>query len=566
MELRDYLRIVRRRWRVILACLVLVVAVAGVLTARATPQYQSSTQLFVSSAQSSGDDDSSGSAYQGGLAATQRVTSYAQLVTQGELTSQVIDDLDLDLTPSQLAEKITATAQPDTVLLKIQVTDPDPKLAQRICGALATDLQATIKDIETPPGMKRPLLKGTITDPASLPTSPVSPQVERNIGLAVVLGLLLGLGLAVVRELLDTSVKTAEQVSDTLEAPVVGGVSFDSAIAKHPLVTDLSSHAPRVEAFRVLRTNLQFVDIDSGSKVIVFTSSVPGEGKSTTSVNVALSMAQAGQRVLLVDGDLRRPQVANLLELEPAVGVTTVLLGRVDLAEAVQRHSSGLEVLTSGSTPPNPAELLQSRAMAELLTRLRDEYDVVIVDSPPLLPVTDAALMANQTDGAILVVRHGSTTRDQLSGAAERLRAVGARPLGAVLNRVPAKGGRYGYGYGYGYGYAPDLTGHAKSRRARRRDRRRNEPSTPPPEIFTDPQPEPAPESASWSAPEPQTAQEPSPQYAEPQQLAPRMPPPPSPRPDDERRRQDWDARWPPDETEWDAPAQPEEEYWGPRS
>ena len=243
-----------------------------------------------------------------------------------------------------------------------------------------------------------------------------------------------------IRELLDTSVKTVQDVEAVVDAPVLGGIAFDANTSRTPLVSSLSSHAPRVEAFRVLRTNLQFVDIDAGSKVFVVTSSMPGEGKSTTAANVAIAMAQAGQEVLLMDGDLRRPQVATMLGLENVVGVTTVLLGKIGVEDAIQNHhASGLNVLASGAIPPNPSELLQSNAMAELLSRLRTTYDTIIIDSPPLLPVTDAALLARQTDGAVVVTWHGKTSREQLAGAAQRLAAVDARLLGVVFNRIPAK-------------------------------------------------------------------------------------------------------------------------------
>jgi receptor protein-tyrosine kinase len=278
----------------------------------------------------------------------------------------------------------------------------------------------------------------------------------------VVIGLLLGFGLAVVREILDVSVRRLEDVPALHETPLLATLAFDNDVATRPLITDLPSHAPRAEAFRVLRTNLSFVDVDQTAKAFVVTSSVPDEGKSTIATNAAIAMARAGQKVLLIDGDLRRPQVAELLGLEPNVGLTTVLVGISDLDRSTQHHSqSGLDVLTAGRLPPNPAELLQSKAMHELVDIARGRYDVTIIDAPPLLPVTDAALMASLTDGAVLVVRHGKTTRDQLTGAVERLRAVGSAPLGIVFNMIAI--GRSGsYGYGYGYGYEPTSTVNAE--------------------------------------------------------------------------------------------------------
>ena len=267
--------------------------VAALVTFRTTPQYQSNARLFVSTS-----DQSATEAFQGGNFAIQRVTSYADLVNGQELASRVIDKLNLDMSPTALTKEITATVVPDTVILEISATDPDPKQAQKIAQTTAEELTGFVKELETPDGKRTAPIKASIVDAASLPTTPVSPQPLRNIGLAVVLGLLLGIGLAVVRELLDTSVKGPDDLAQISDAPVLGGILFDPQAPKQPLISDLSSHSPRVEAFRILRTNLQFVDVDQTKKVFVITSSVPGEGKTSTASNIALALQTAGQRTL----------------------------------------------------------------------------------------------------------------------------------------------------------------------------------------------------------------------------------------------------------------------------
>jgi receptor protein-tyrosine kinase len=453
VELSDYLRILRRRWRLVVTTLLVVLVGAALLTWRTTPQYQSTTQLFISTSASS-----SAEAYQGNLFSSQRLSSYADLATGTELATRVASRLDSPLTPAELAAKVTAQASPETVLLNISVTDPEPEVAQQLTQAYGEELMALVAELETPPGRSKPVLKATITDAANLPGSAISPNPLRNMALAFVLGLLLGVGLAVVRELLDTSTKSADDVTTALQAPILGTFAFDSEVGKRPLLTEMSSHEPRAEAFRVMRTNLSFVDVDAESKAIVITSSLPGEGKTTTAVNTTLALQQAGERTLLIDGDLRRPQAAAMLGLDPTIGLTTALVGKVTASDVILTHASGLHVLASGAVPPNPSELLQSQAMAGVLRELRAAFDVIIIDAPPLLPVTDAALIASQVDGAVVVVRHGRTTREQLGAARERLEAVGAIVMGSVFNMVPRKGrGNYGsgYGYGYGYGYAP---------------------------------------------------------------------------------------------------------------
>lgn len=450
MELRDYLRILRRRWLSILLLTVLVAVLAGAVTSFQTPQYASTARLFVSTSQT-GDSQ----LLQGGQFSAQRVKSYADLISSRELAGRVISDLGLDLEPVELAEKVSSEVVIDTVNLRLTVTDPDAHEAQRIAQTYAEQLTDMVRELETQPGQADAPIKATIVDSASLSDAPVSPKPVRNIGIAVVLGLLLGFGLAVLREMLDTRVKSTEDLGQLTGSPNLGVIGFDPDVQKLPLVTQLPAHSPRAEAYRVLRTNLQFVDVDAQSKVFVVTSAVPAEGKTATSINLALSLAQAGVKTLLIEGDLRRPKASERLGIDGAIGITNVLVGKVALADAVQEHvETGLKVLPSGPVPPNPAELLQSNAMAELLTQLRGEFDVVIVDAPPLLPVTDAALLAAKADGAILAVRYGKTTRDQIRHSMDRLEQVGGQLAGTVLTMTPNKG--KAYGYGYGYGYAPE--------------------------------------------------------------------------------------------------------------
>lgn len=450
MEFRDYLHVIRQRRMTVIVVMLVVLGASALWTVTSTPIYASTAKMYVSAAQTDTSE-----AYQGGLLSTQRVTSYAQFALSEDLAQTVIQDLGLNETPGSLASKVSADPQPETSILTLTVTDPDPKTAQALTQAYADGLADMIRERETPPGQEASLVNASTIDTADLPEAPVAPNPVRNLGLAVVLGLLMGIGLAVVRDLLDTSVKSPDDVSAAVDAPLLGAISFDGSAKSRPLVTDLEPHSPRVESFRVLRTNLQFVDVDTPDKVFVITSALPEEGKTTTSVNLAITLAQAGAQTLLIEGDLRRPRASALLGMDNSVGVTTVLLGAVTFDEALQKHPlSDLHVLGSGATPPNPADLLQSKAMAELVQQARRRYDMVIIDAPPLLPVTDGALLAAASDGALIVVRHGRTTTDQLDHASERLEQVDARVVGTVLNMVPLRGNKSGYGYGYGY--APD--------------------------------------------------------------------------------------------------------------
>lgn len=461
MELRDYLRIMRRRWVSILLVAGVLLGLAVAFTALKTPSYSSHARLFVTTTAQSDQ----GGLLQGSQFSAQRVKSYADLVTSRELANRVAEDLNLSGGPGALSGMVSASVVPDTVNLQLTVTDVDAHEAQRVAQAYAEQLTDLVRELETPPGETTAPVKATIVDSASYSATAVSPSWPRNIGLGLILGLLCGFGVAVLREVLDTRVKSNDEVQELTQAPSLGVIGLDPTMDKTPLITQVPAYSPRAEAFRVLRTNLQFVDVDNPTKVFVVTSAAPDEGKTSTSINLAISLAQAGTRTLLIGGDLRRPKLAERMGIDGVVGLTNVLVGQVELDDVLQDHpASGLTVLPSGSVPPNPAELLQSEAMAQVLGQVRAQFEVVIVDSPPLLPVTDAALIAAKADGAILAVRHGSTTRDQVTHALDRLAQVDAKLAGTVLTMAPAKS--KAYGYGYGYGYAPEAATDDKSPRS----------------------------------------------------------------------------------------------------
>lgn len=424
---------------------------AVALSATTTPQYESTAKVYVTAQVPETQQ------LQIDFFLATKVKSYSSLANHRALMQEVIDQLNLPLTPEGLAGKVTAMVEPDTVIIDLIIRDTDPRRAQEIARVHSELFVNYIEDLETPPTGDEPLIKPTITDPATYNDSPVVPNTLLNIIIAAILGLLLGSALALIRELLDTTVNSLDEMEDVIDAPVMASIGVDPAMDKKPLLSDLRGFSPRGEAFRMLRTNLQFLDLDSDPKSLVITSAVAGEGKTTTSTNLAVALAQAGRRVLLVDGDLRRPRVAGVLGLESKIGLTTVLVGRTQLEDSIQRHEgSGIYFLACGPTPPNPSEILQSRATHDLLRRLRDQFDAVIIDAPPLLPVADAAILATAADGAIIVARHGKTKKDQLKASAQRLDQVGAKLFGVVVNMIPK---RFANSYYYYYYDEVDTSG-----------------------------------------------------------------------------------------------------------
>ncbi|GAB2779514.1 polysaccharide biosynthesis tyrosine autokinase [Nocardioides salsibiostraticola] len=449
MDFKQFAQLLRRRWLTIFVFTVVAVGVSAGLSAQATPQYESEARVFVSVDLQQASDGVAVS-----LFTESRIGSYASLATSGNLMRQVADDLGIDVTTRELAEHITAEVVPETTIIRIVARDDQAEGAQRLASITAQRLTQYLTDLETPSGSDTQLV-ATVTDEAGLRNTPVSPRTRLNLIVALLIGLMIGTATALARELLDRTVTTMEHVRDVSEAPVLASIGVDKQIKKSPLLTDLDSFAQRTEAFRLLRTNLRFLDLDEDPRCLVISSAVPSEGKTMTSTNLALALAQAGRNTLLIDGDLRRPRVARQLDLDGAVGLTTVLVGSAEIEDAVQVHeASGLHVLTSGPKPPNPTEILQSRVTHETIKELIGRYDMVIIDAPPLLPVADASVLSTLADGVILVVRHGKTTRDQLEQAVGRLEQVGGRLFGVVINLVPKRASRGYYYYYYEDGNA----------------------------------------------------------------------------------------------------------------
>lgn len=464
MELSDYIRIVRKYWMLLVAATLVGLGLGAVASLVQTPTYSASTQVFVS-VQSG---DTSLELAQGNTYTLSRVQTYASLVDSQRVLEGVGESLQLDVDRETLAERVSAITVPETTIIEIVATSDDPGEAAALADATAASLAATVDEIESRPDLASPV-QLAVVERASVPTSPVSPRVLVNLALGALLGLVLAAGFAVLRQVLDTRLRGERDVRGVTDAPILGAIAFDPKAKQRPLIVHEDPLSPRSESFRTLRTNLQFVEVDDDTRTFVVTSSVSGEGKSTTTANLAVALADAGQTVILVDADLRKPKVAQYMNLDGSVGLTDVLIGRAELVDAVQQWGTkSLYVLPAGQVPPNPSELLGSKAMSSLIKELQTEFDWVVFDAPPLLPVTDAAVLSKYVAGVIVVASVGkSTTQHQLATAVQLLETVDAQLAGVVLTMVPTRGAdAYGYGhYGYGhYGYSEGEKGKKKKK------------------------------------------------------------------------------------------------------
>ncbi len=456
MELKLYLDFLRRRWWLLVLGPLLAGLVAYAVSKQMTPVFRATATVLVNQTQVPGSPQ-----YNDVLMSERLTTTYAELVQRRPVMQAVIDDLDLVMSPEELAGRVSVATIRNTTLLRISAEDHDPAVAAKTANAVAT---AFIDDNGRQPG-NRP---GTVSiaEEAIEPGAPAKPNLKLNAGVVAVMGLVLAGGLAMALEHLDDTVKSPEDIQAATGLSALGavarfrGVSPDRALAA-------SNSSVASEAYRQVRTNVDFSMIGAPSRIILVTSPGPGEGKTTTAANLAVVLAQAGSRVALIDADLRRPSQHTVFRTSNSFGLTGLMLSgpAQPLQGLLPTTVENLRLLPSGPTPPNPSELLMSAEMKRILEQLRSAADYVVIDSPPILAVADASILAARSDGTLLVVEAGKTRTDAVRKAREALERANAKVLGVVINKVRSRGGGY-YRYGYSGYY-----GHERSSRKQREDR-----------------------------------------------------------------------------------------------
>ncbi|MEJ6013888.1 polysaccharide biosynthesis tyrosine autokinase [Corynebacterium sp. H127] len=453
MEIRDYVSIIRKNWVLIVVASVLGLVAGAAYSAIVTPEYQSRTQLYVSVRSEAG---TTGDLVQGANYSRQVVNSYVDVIGSSVVLQPVIDELGLEMSASTLAKQVTAVSPNQTALIDITASSQSADESAAIANAVGESFKRVVYDqLEPSSAVGQNPVNITTIQLAEAPAAPVSPKIALNVLLGLLVGLALGLGLAVLRSILDTRIHSLRDVEEVTDKPLLGGVIDDPNASKNPLTLQTKPYSPRAESFRALRTNLQFVNYGDDFPLFVMTSANPGEGKSTTSANLSLALAETGAKVALVEADLRLPMVHKFLSVEGGAGLTDVLIGKADLTDVLQRWGrTSLYFLPAGKIPPNPSELLGSEAMSDVLESLCREFDYVVVDAPPVLAVTDAAVIGHGKSKVLVAVASGATKKPELKAALSVLETAGCMVAGIIVNMLPAKGaGSYGYGnYGYGDG------------------------------------------------------------------------------------------------------------------
>jgi len=457
LDIRDFYRLViRNLWRIIIS-ITFGILLSLAITLNTPKSYTAQAQLFVSTPPAAIDI---GLLATGGNFTQQRVKTYANVINGPDTLRPVIEALALDLEWFELAKKVKGSAPLDTSLINLSVSDNDPVLAAALANAIGKQFESTAALLEVEDALGSSPVKVTLAKFAVVPTSPSSPKPALNLLLGLILGFGLGVGIGILRQIFDDTVKNEDQL-DGLE--LLGAVGFDPEAENKPLISEVSNFSTRSEAYRQLRTNLEYLRAENPPQVISIASPLPGEGKTTTSLNLGIAFARSGYKVLCMECDLRRPSANEFIPDHcKEFGVTEILNGKVPLKgkkgliSLIQYdEGTGIHLLASGAQALNPSELLDSPIYEKVIKRLRKDFDFILIDSPPLLPVTDAGLIAQQSDGVLLVIKAGSTKIDQFRGGRDLLTKVNVPILGVILNMIPLdrNGEAYGYRYGYSYGY-----------------------------------------------------------------------------------------------------------------
>ncbi len=441
-ELSGYLAMAKRWWWLLIIGATIAGVAAFLVTRTITPTYKTSATLLVDLTQQPGTV-----VYNDILASERLTKTYRELITQRPVLEGVLDEGDFPgMTAGELHNKLDVSITGDTQLLKVSVTDEDPGQAALLANAVATTFVTQQDDVS----VSRP---GTVSivESAVRPNSPVSPNMRLNVLLAVAVGFILAGGLALLLEYLDDTVKSTDDVKSVAGLPILGEVGRWRSHKGEIHLVKRGERAAEWEAYSMLRTNVRFSTLGKSVRVVLVTSTNANEGKSTTAANLAVAIAETGKKVALVDADLRRPSLHRAFGLENRAGLTSALLKDASLDGNVLQPAPfyALSLMTSGPLPPNPAELLEWEGFDALLERLKRAVDLVILDSPPVLAVADARILAAKADATILVIDSGRTRAEAARKALQALANANADILGVVLNKVRKSSRSYGYYYDY---------------------------------------------------------------------------------------------------------------------
>ena len=426
MTVKDYLRVLRRRWLLVGATILLSVSVAAILTLMSKPKYEAATSLFVTTPTAS----SVGESYEGNLFSQQRIASYAELVTSADVLATTAEKLNLDTTAEQLADQITATAVPETVLINVTVSDSSPTRAAEIANTVSEVFASRVADLETPDGAAAPMTRVVVAQQASVPDARTSPNNKMNVALGGVVGLLAGFGLALLAERLKRTVGDRDDAEKLTGARVLATLPRAHESWASLIVDFDAPSTGNAEIYRCLAAVIADRE-DAPSWVTMVTSPDAAKEKTATVINLAAALADSGATVCMIDGDLRTRALSREIGKDDGRGLSTVLNGQAGVRDVLQPFGD-MTLLSAGPSAQKPSQLL-AVGIAGVVNELRRRFDHVVVDTPPLPQFADALLVSRSADSTVVVARPNKTRRIPLTDAVELLDEANTTELDIVL-------------------------------------------------------------------------------------------------------------------------------------
>lgn len=473
MTVIDFVQLTRRSWRALVIFVLLGCAAMAGYTYLQPKVYEASSAGFIAA----GNGTSYDGAISGSQTAVARAQAYVPLISTTPVFDKIAQDPSVDLQGQPLAGRLSASVATGSTMIVVSATASNPESALALANGALKALAAVINDIETKASSGQPpAIKVVPLETAVKPTVPISPDWKVNLGLGAIGGLILGYLFIFVRRGLDARIRSTDDLPQLMGAGLLGNIPKVSK-RKLSINSDDRDNRLAAESIRQVRTGLSFASVDRKVHSMAVTSANQSEGKTTIATSLAQVFAQSGRRTLIIDADLRRPAVSEELGIDESVGLSELLSGQVSVTQAIRpTDNPELFVLPAGRTPPNPSEMLGSAAFRTLVEEMTHDH-FVIIDAPPLLPVTDAALVSVVVDGVVFVAAAGKTRKPEIAAARRILEQVHARTLGLVLNMVPLRGSESSY-YEYygrkrGYYYHRSAEAGHRSRKGSRRAKRR---------------------------------------------------------------------------------------------
>lgn len=436
LDFIDVLKIINKRKIIVISILSIFIIITAIFNFYIIePTYEADTTIIVSKSEANTDDTISSEE----LSVTKNLAiTYANIIKSRTVLEKVISSMNLEYNYEELYSSINIQSIEDTQIIKISVQNKSAEVAMNIANSIPDIFKSEVKRLTN-------TNKVEIIDKAILSTKPVRPRKVINVSIAFIIGFLISITFAFILDYLDSKIKNKSDVENYLGLPIIGSIAMDKMLKKEVTNTLISNEGPILESYRSIRNNIEFFNIDKTIKVIMVTSSQPGEGKSTFISNISKVFATLDdKKILLIDCDFRRPKIHKIFKINNTQGLTDILVKNIHISECI-KNISGLNIISAGTKPINPSDILASKKMIHFIQQIRSEYDYIFIDSPPVNIVSDAEVLSRIVDGVIVIIGCNEVERNSVKQCKEKLNNLNANILGCIVNKENIKKGNYYY-------------------------------------------------------------------------------------------------------------------------